>query len=91
MPKEFHFDMYGPPDILTHDAEDHITRIAEKCNGEWIGSGTAFDGGMMERDICFIFYTNKYRKRFQKEMEEVCQTFPKDAINFELYVTDEED
>jgi hypothetical protein len=91
MSKEYHFDIYGPPEILTGEAENFITKIAEKCNGEWIGSGTAFDEGVMERDIAFIFYTNKYRARFKKEMEGLFKTFPKDVINFNLYVTDEDE
>jgi hypothetical protein len=89
--KEFHFGIYGPPDILTMEVENLITDKAKEYNGEWIGSGTAFDENRMERDICFVFYTNKYRKRFHKRMEEMFQTFPKDIVYFDLYVEDEKD
>jgi hypothetical protein len=85
MTKEYVFEIYGPPEILNDTMEKKLTAIAEKYNGEWFNSGTAFDGEMSQRDIDWFFKTVKDRNKFKKEVEKMFKT---DEVFFEMY-TDE--
>ena len=66
MTKEYVFEIYGPPELLNNTVEKKLTTLAEKYNGEWFNSGTAFDGDMSQRDIDWFFKTVKDRSEFKK-------------------------
>jgi len=90
MPKEYHFGIYGPPEILTMEVENLITDKAKEYNGEWYNSGTAFGDGVIERDICYFFTSNGDRKKFKKVMVDLFEKFG-DKIVFSTWVEDEQD
>lgn len=85
MTKEYVFEIYGPPELLNETTEKKLTAIAEKYNGEWFNSGTAFDEGITQRDIDYFFKTVKNRNKFKKEVEKMFKT---EEVFFNIY-TDE--